>query len=143
MRKSWALAVAAVLGMVGASVQADAVVTLDLNLRSQPSAQSSRLAVMPQGARVDILGCLPQGWCDVTMGNLRGWASGRYLRQIAPTVIYLRSNQGTIFAPTVTPVTQRVVLVPATGWNTGYQIAAPSWPQTWAQTSGGGWYLQR
>lgn len=58
-----------------------------LNIRSQPSAQSTILARLAQGARVRNLGCQQSGqtrWCRIeTTGGVKltGWVSGRYLRE--------------------------------------------------------------
>lgn len=58
-----------------------------LNVRSQPSAQSTILGRLSAGTRVRNLGCKQSGqsrWCRVqTTGavELTGWVSGRYLRE--------------------------------------------------------------
>lgn len=58
-----------------------------LNVRSQPSTQSTILGRLSAGARVRNLGCKQAGqsrWCKVqTTGavELTGWVSGRYLRE--------------------------------------------------------------
>ncbi|MFN7001954.1 MAG: SH3 domain-containing protein [Roseinatronobacter sp.] len=58
-----------------------------LNIRAEPSAQSTILGRLSQGARVHNLGCQQMGstrWCRVrTTGGVEvtGWVNGRYLRE--------------------------------------------------------------
>jgi len=108
------------------AARADALVTGNINLRAGPGAQAPRLAVLPAGAQVAVLGCLPQGWCDVVWGGLRGWATGRYLRQIVPQVINA--------APYVLALDPRY-LRPAPPWLMGaptiYYGYAPGWSYGW------------
>jgi uncharacterized protein YraI len=55
-----------------------AVVESTLNLRAGPGPGYAVLAVMPPGAAVDVRDCY-DGWCHVTYGGLRGYASHGYL----------------------------------------------------------------
>ncbi|MGY6549735.1 MAG: SH3 domain-containing protein [Roseinatronobacter sp.] len=58
-----------------------------LNIRAEPSAQSTVLGRLAQGARVHNLGCRSSGqtrWCRIeTTGGVSviGWVNGRYLRE--------------------------------------------------------------
>lgn len=58
-----------------------------LNIRTEPSAQSSIIGRLNQGARVRNLGCRQSGstrWCRIqTTGGVEvtGWVNGRYLRE--------------------------------------------------------------
>lgn len=56
---------------------ADGVTTGSVNLRSGPSVKHARIAVIPAGARVKVLGCAR--WCEVAYAGRRGWASAAYI----------------------------------------------------------------
>lgn len=52
-----------------------------VNLRSGPSTQSTKIAVMNPGVPVTLQGCA-SGWCRVTVYNgYRGYVSQQYLRR--------------------------------------------------------------
>ncbi|HEX2257577.1 MAG TPA: SH3 domain-containing protein [Afifellaceae bacterium] len=73
------IAGAAAIGMAmsaPAAAQQLAQVTTDLNLRAAPGGQI--ITAMPRGSQVHIHQC-PSSWCQVTYGNVTGWASQRYL----------------------------------------------------------------
>lgn len=80
-----ALAAALVLPSVAAAVPGYA--TGNVNVRTGPGTQYQVIATARAGSGVEILGCLPgRAWCDVALGNIRGWASGRYVQE-APVVV--------------------------------------------------------
>lgn len=75
-----ALAVALVLPSVAAAVPG--YTTGNVNVRTGPGTQYQAITTAPAGAGVDILGCMPgRAWCDIVLGNLRGWVSGRYVQE--------------------------------------------------------------
>lgn len=53
--------------------------TTTLNLRSGPSAGTSKLATLPAGTPV-TLGACAGGWCQVTWSGRRGYVAQQYLR---------------------------------------------------------------
>jgi len=83
LKKSLAIAVLAgtclAPGIASAQAVAQAVVTVNLNVRAGPGIGYPRIAALPPGAGVAILGCDPNQWCDIAWGGLRGWVSGQYL----------------------------------------------------------------
>lgn len=75
-----ALAAALVLPSVAAAVPG--FTTGDVNVRTGPGTQFQAITTAPAGSGVDILGCIPgRTWCDIVLGNLRGWVSGRYVQE--------------------------------------------------------------
>lgn len=73
------LSTAAIPGMAAA---ADAVTTVDLNMRAGPSTDFPVVEVLPEEAQVAVHGCVRgYQWCDVTWRNDRGWVYGPYLQQ--------------------------------------------------------------
>lgn len=59
---------------------ADARVTVDLNIRFGPSRDYYIVETVPRGRQVQIIRCLPnRDWCEVSYGRHRGWAASRYL----------------------------------------------------------------
>ncbi|HEX5508493.1 MAG TPA: SH3 domain-containing protein [Pseudolabrys sp.] len=69
---------AGTLLLAGAGAANAAVVESDLNLRSGPGTGYGVVAVMPAGARVDVVGCTGS-WCRVAYGSAEGYASRNYL----------------------------------------------------------------
>ncbi len=75
-----ALTAALVLPSVAAAVPG--FTTGNVNVRTGPGTQYQAIATAPAGSGVDILGCMPgRAWCDIVLGNLRGWVSGRYVQE--------------------------------------------------------------
>jgi uncharacterized protein YraI len=57
-------------------------VTTDLNMRAGPSPAFPVVTVLPDGATVNVFGCVRgYSWCDVSWDGRRGWASANYLTQ--------------------------------------------------------------
>lgn len=105
----------ALAGVVAGAVQAQNVATGDVNLRSGPGVGYTRITTIPRGAVVDVLSCLPKGWCDVVYGYERGWASGRYLRQTGPRIHAEYVYPYTLTGPSMYRIIRRtpvVVMVP-------------------------------
>jgi uncharacterized protein YraI len=80
------IAVATLVAAAGASSAALArpgFATADVNMRAGPSTGFPVVTTIPDGARVNIHGCVAgYGWCDVGWGGARGWVSGAYLQFI-------------------------------------------------------------
>jgi uncharacterized protein YraI len=80
------IAVAALAVTGGASSTALAragFATADVNMRAGPSTGFPVVTTIPDGAGVNIHGCVADyGWCDVGWGGARGWVSGAYLQFI-------------------------------------------------------------
>ena len=75
-----ALAAALVLPSVAAAVPG--FTTGNVKVRTGPGTQYQAITTAPAGSGVDILGCIPgRTWCDIVLGNLRGWVSGRYVQE--------------------------------------------------------------
>lgn len=74
---------ALVVGLFGATAAAfatPALVTTDLNLRTGPGTGYGRITAMPDGAIVDVTGCVRgYNWCRVNWAGYDGWASSNYL----------------------------------------------------------------
>lgn len=61
---------------------ADGYVTGDVNLRAGPDTSYPSVAMLPAGVEVAIEGCIDGwSWCDVAVGNNRGWVAGNFLQE--------------------------------------------------------------
>lgn len=70
---------AAMLGAT-AAYASPAIVTTGLNLRTGPGTGYRTIVTMPDGAVVDVRGCVRgYGWCRINWGGYDGWASSGYL----------------------------------------------------------------
>ncbi len=59
---------------------APAVATADVNMRTGPDIEFPSVGVIPEGAPLDVQGCLnDESWCDVIWDGNRGWVFGEYL----------------------------------------------------------------
>lgn len=78
------LAAAAFMGVAtGAALAQNAYTTANVNMRAGPSTQYPRVATLPNGAAVDVHGCINGwSWCDTSWRGIRGWVSGRYLQML-------------------------------------------------------------
>jgi uncharacterized protein YraI len=75
-----------------------AFVTTRLNLQTGPGNEYPVVAFLEPGVQVEVIGCLQgYGWCDVAIGQDRGWVAGAYLQtpyqdrrqplvQVAPSI---------------------------------------------------------
>lgn len=72
----------AVILFAGAAFAYPAVVTTDLNLRSDPSARSRVIGTMPEGSIVDVIDCRGS-WCEVEWRGRVGFASRNFLAERA------------------------------------------------------------
>jgi uncharacterized protein YraI len=78
-----AAALAATVGASSAALARSGFATADVNMRAGPSTGFPVVTTIPDGARVNIHGCVAgYGWCDVGWGGARGWVSGAYLQFI-------------------------------------------------------------
>jgi hypothetical protein len=71
-----------------------------LNLRAEPSTRAQAMARFDDGAVLRNLGCRMQGtqrWCQVEPAatpNLKGWVSGRYLKEATPEALKAAGQAG-------------------------------------------------
>lgn len=82
MRKLFTMlaAVAGSLLIPAAANAADGFVTGNVNMRAGPGTDYPRINVLPQGAPIEVYGCLAgYTWCDVGYYRDRGWVSSRYI----------------------------------------------------------------
>jgi len=70
----------AVILFAGAAFAYPAVVTTDLNLRSDPSTSSRVIGTMPEGTIVDVIDCRGS-WCEVEWRGRVGFASRNFLAE--------------------------------------------------------------
>lgn len=80
MRMSGML-VAAILAIApAAAIAAEGMATADVNMRAGPGTRFPVVDLVPDGAHIDIHGCLKgDAWCDVSWNGDRGWVSAQYL----------------------------------------------------------------
>ena len=73
--------VAALLAITpAAAIAAEGMATADVNMRAGPGTGFPVVDLVPDGAHVDIHGCLKgDAWCDVSWNGDRGWVSAQYL----------------------------------------------------------------
>lgn len=94
----------AVAGLVLASsalAETPATAWTDLNLRAGPSTTYGIVAVIPASHSVSVEGCLDaSSWCQVTYGQVNGWASGDYLTAMVESPISI--NRDRLAVKTVT-----------------------------------------
>ena len=75
--------VAALLLVPTAALAAPGIVTVSTGLRAGPGAGFPLVDRVPEGARVNIHGCLRgNAWCDVSLADDRGWVSSQYLEYL-------------------------------------------------------------
>ncbi|MCC5989849.1 MAG: DUF1236 domain-containing protein [Pararhodobacter sp.] len=66
----------------------------DLNLRAGPGVSYEVLSVIPAAQAVTVDGCLEaSNWCQVSHGEVSGWASGDYLIAMDETLVYTNRDQ--------------------------------------------------
>lgn len=77
---SLAAALLATAAVPSVAAAANAVVTVDLNMRAGPSTAFPVVDVIPDNAEVTVHGCVGgYQWCDATWRGARGWIYGDYL----------------------------------------------------------------
>jgi uncharacterized protein YraI len=75
--------VAALLLAPTAALAAPGIVTTSVGLRAGPGTGFPLVDRIPEGARVNIHGCLRgDAWCDVSWSDDRGWVSSQYLEYL-------------------------------------------------------------
>jgi uncharacterized protein YraI len=75
------LALSAALLAPALAQAAPAFVTGGLNMRAGPGTEYPVVAQLEPGVQVEVLGCLEgYNWCDVAIGQDRGWVAGSYLQ---------------------------------------------------------------
>jgi uncharacterized protein YraI len=75
--------VAALLLAPTAAFAAPGIVTASVGLRAGPGPGFPMVDRIPEGARVNIHGCLRgDAWCDVSWSDDRGWVSSQYLEYL-------------------------------------------------------------
>lgn len=75
--------VAALLLAPSAALAAPGIVTASTGLRAGPGSGFPLVDRVPEGARVNIHGCLRgNAWCDVSFSDDRGWVSSQYLEYL-------------------------------------------------------------
>ena len=71
------------LGVAVPALAAPGFATGNVNLRAGPGTGYPQVVVVPNGAPVEIFGCLQgYGWCDVGFNGVRGWVSSGYLQYL-------------------------------------------------------------
>jgi uncharacterized protein YraI len=80
-RAVWLTTLALLLGAPALALADQGYVTGNVNLRAGPDLDYPRIDTIPAGAPVDIQGCTDGfEWCDVIVGNDRGWVAGNYIQ---------------------------------------------------------------
>jgi uncharacterized protein YraI len=95
--------VAALLLAPTAALAAPGIVTVSTGLRAGPGAGFPLVDRIPEGARVNIHGCLRgNAWCDVSFSDDRGWVSSQYLEYLYRNhYVYLPDYADEIDVPVV------------------------------------------
>lgn len=101
------------------------VATTNVNLRAGPSTAYPAVTVVPAGVQVVTHGCLSgYTWCDISLGNYRGWVAASYIQ-----VVY--QGAPVVLSPVVAPaVGVAVVSFNRAYWDTYYR--AYPWYGRWA-----------
>jgi uncharacterized protein YraI len=81
MRLLGLAAVMAFMALTAAAAQAaPGVATANVNMRTGPDTEFPSVGVIPEGAPLDVFGCLDdESWCDVGWEGNRGWVFSEYL----------------------------------------------------------------
>ncbi|MCK1386381.1 SH3 domain-containing protein [Bradyrhizobium sp. 21] len=95
--------VAALLLAPTAALAAPGIVTVSTGLRAGPGPGFPLVDRVPEGARVNIHGCLRgNAWCDVSFSDDRGWVSSQYLEYLYRNhYVYLPDYADQIDVPVV------------------------------------------
>lgn len=112
-----------------ATAETQAAPWTDLNMRDGPSPMHSIVDVIPANDMVMVQGCLADAsWCQVTHGEMMGWAAGNYLTTtIEDAPIALSSGDKRVVVGTVTYDNEQAMTAggAATGAVAGALIAGP------------------
>ena len=82
MKGTLGLAIALVLGAPLAAHAADAYVVADISLQAGPDTDYPPIDNLSAGTEVEVNGCIEgYSWCDVSVGDDRGWVPGSYLEE--------------------------------------------------------------
>src|SRR5256884_883655 len=120
---------AAVLLLPAAALAAPGIVTTSVSLRAGPGSGFPLVDRIPEGARVNIHGCLRgNAWCDVSWSDDRGWVSSQYLE-------YLYRNRYVYLPDYVDEIDVPVVPFVLTSYWSSYYAGRP-WYQRRAYWSG-------
>lgn len=94
---------AALLLAPTAALAAPGIVTVSTGLRAGPGTGFPLVDRIPEGARVNIHGCLRgNAWCDVSFSDDRGWVSSQYLEYLYRNhYVYLPDYVDVIDVPVV------------------------------------------
>lgn len=77
------LSTAAIMFAGAASAMTEASAWTDLNMRSGPGPMYTIIGLIPASGVVQVKGCLADAsWCEVSQGDVTGWAAGNYLTAI-------------------------------------------------------------
>jgi uncharacterized protein YraI len=82
MKRALGLAIALAVGAPFAAYANDGFVVADISLQAGPDTDYPPIENLSAGTEVDIQGCIEGfSWCDVTVGDDRGWVPGSFLEQ--------------------------------------------------------------
>ena len=82
MKLALGFAIALALGAPLAAHAVDAYVVADISLNAGPDTDYPPIETLSAGTEVDVNGCIEGfSWCDVSIGDDRGWVPGSYLEQ--------------------------------------------------------------
>ncbi|WP_128925414.1 SH3 domain-containing protein [Bradyrhizobium guangxiense] len=110
---------AALLLAPTAALAAPGIVTVSTGLRAGPGVGFPLVDRIPEGARVNIHGCLRgNAWCDVSFSDDRGWVSSQYLE-------YLYRNHYVYLPDYVDEIDVPVVPFVLTSYWSSYYTARP------------------
>lgn len=91
--RSLAIAVAAQHLLISTVLAWPAVTTANVNLRKGPGTNQQILRTLPDGSLVEVGKCDDSGtWCAVTIDQITGFMSGRYLKEIAPSDVRTQTS---------------------------------------------------
>jgi uncharacterized protein YraI len=107
---------------IGDTVTGTAYTTGRLNMRSGPSTSNGVRLVIPNGAKVDVMGSAQSGFTPVRYNGTKGWASSGYLTGSAPggSTSNPGSNSGSTTVIDTLVATANVNM--RTGPGTSYQV---------------------
>lgn len=109
-----------------AYAQTTATAWTDLNLRSGPGSTYDIIAVIPTSQGVTVEGCLEESnWCQVSFGDMNGWAAGDYLTATIDAPIVVNRERLAVKTITYEKAPDAAMGGGATGAVAGAMIAGP------------------